>query len=189
MKTPMSLLLAAALTAAGTIGCDRDERAAVPPPGQPAPATAAPTVAADALPTDLVLASAPAGARGVTDVRESAKPGDRVVVRGVIAGRGEPIAATRAMFTLLDPSVQTCDKSQDDGCKTPWDACCVTGDVIAANVATVQVVDADGRPLKAPLADVGGLAPMKQVTVVGTFRPSPDGKAATIDATGIYSER
>ena len=149
--------------------------------------TATPAVAnADPLPPSLVVDAAPAGAKTVNEVRAEAKEGDEVVVRGVVAGRADPIADNRATFTLLDPSVRTCNQVQGDACETPWDACCEPADEIAKQVANVQVAGPDGKPLKAALAGVGGLAPLKQVTVVGTFRPSPDGKAATIDAKSIH---
>ena len=175
-----------ALLVAATLGlaCDDGGGATNTDSGDPPPASAARA----ALPAGLLLTSAPSGATGVADLRKSASDGQRVVVRGVVAGRADPIADNRAILTLLDEAIPTCDRNPADTCETPWDACCEPADVIAANAATVQVVDADGRPIKAGLRGLGNLAPLSRVVVVGTFRPSPDGRAATIDATGIYVE-
>ena len=155
------------------VGCDE--------PKVPAPTPQAQS----ALPAGLVLSSAPADAKTVTQVRTAAKDGDEVVMRGVVAGRVDPIAENRAILTLLDPSIKTCDKMQD-GCKTPWDACCESQDVLTSNTATVQVVDEKGAVLKTGLASVPGLKPLKEVVVKGKLKVSPDGKAAVVDATGLY---
>jgi hypothetical protein len=164
--------LAAMLTASSG-GCDEP----VTPPR--------PQVSAS-LPGDLVISSAPEGARTVAEVRQSAAPSERVIVRGVVAGTKAPIAENRAVLTLLDESIATCDRNPDDGCATPWDACCEPKDVIAANAVTVQVVDGQGQPLRASLAGAGGLAPLSRVVVVGTFVPSPDGKSAVVNATALH---
>ena len=74
----------------------------------------------------------------------------------------------------------------DDNCPTPWDMCCEDKKTIAANSVTVQVVGADGRPLKAELKGVSGLKPLSEVTVKGKVQKSPDGKAVTVDATEMY---
>lgn len=170
-----TLLLAAALLG---LGCDSGETTT--------DSTSAAGTVGEALPADLVATAAPEGAKNVTAVRAEAQDGQRVVVEGVIGGRAEPISADRAIFTLIDPSVKTCNTLEGDTCATPWDACCEPSDFIAANSAAVQVVGADGRPLRAGLEGVGGLAPLKRVIVVGTYRLSPDGQAATVDAEQIY---
>lgn len=178
MKYPLFLTVVTVLLSASA--CDRAET------GTPvAPTTERP---ADALPANLLMTNPPAGAKPVSEVRGSAKPGEQVTVRGVVGGRADPIAENRAIITLLDPSVRTCDKVEGDACSSPWDACCEPTDVIAANSATVQVTDAAGNPLKTGLTGVGGLAPLKTVVVTGIYRPSPDGKAAVVDAEGLYVE-
>jgi hypothetical protein len=148
-------------------------------PKVPAPAPRA------ALPAGLVLSSAPAGAKTIKEVRAGAKDGDEVVMRGVIAGRVDPIGDNRAILTLLDPSIKTCDK-MPEGCKTPWDACCEDKEVITANSATVQVVDEKGAVLKTGLASVPGIKPLKEVVVKGKLKVSPDGKAVVVDASRLY---
>ena len=176
-----ALALSTALFAA-TLGlaCDDGQDA---PSARTGSATPAPQAS---LPAGLLLTSAPGDAQTVADVRKGATDGQQVVVRGVVAGRADPLAENRAILTLLDESVQTCDKNPSDACKTPWDACCEPQDVIAANSAAIQVVDADGRPVKAGLGGLGGLKPLSRVVVVGTYHLSPDGLAATVDAEKIH---
>jgi hypothetical protein len=171
----LCLVFAAAL-AFGVVaigGCDRDDRDVKSASG------GGPT---DPLPAGLIAATAPAGAKGVIEVKGSAKDGDDVVVRGVVGGREDPVAANQAILTLLDAGVTTCDK-MDDGCKTPWDACCEKD--LPAKIATVQVVGADGKPLKSDLS-AAGVKPMKQVVVAGKARVPADGKALIIEANQIH---
>lgn len=173
-------LIVAGVMAFGVAACDSETATSDAPAGA--------QTQAEVLPAGLVLDQAPAGAQDVKSARANATDGQAVVVRGVVAGRADPIAANRAVFTLLDASVPTCDKTEGDTCETPWDACCEPADQIAANSVTVQVVDGEGKPLRTGLAGVGELAPLKHVTVVGTFKPSPDGKSAVVNATGLAVE-
>lgn len=185
-KTLLHIFAIAALLAGAAVlpGCDDEASDGAPT------ASAATSAQAALLPEGFVLASAPDGARGVAETRSAAQEGETVVVRGVIGGREEPIAPNRAILTLLDESVKTCDRmSEDDGCKTPWDACCEAPEVISANSLAVQVVDAQGRVLEGSLAGAGGLAPLSRVVVVGRYRPSPDGQAAVLEATRLYVEK
>jgi hypothetical protein len=162
-------------------GCDAGDETATTP-----------STAADkqALPEGLVLATAPEGARGVAETRAKSQEGEEVVVRGVVAGSAQPLAENRAILMLLDESIETCDRMEmDEGCTTPWDACCSPPETVSANAATVQVVDGEGRPLKTGLGEIADLGPLSRVVVTGTFHPSPDGKAAIINATGIHVEK
>src|SRR5688500_17845844 len=160
--------------AIASAGCDRG------------PEVRSESTAADAIPASLVVATAPANAKDVKAAKDGVKPGDDVVVHGVIGGRVDPIAANRAIITVIDPSIQTCDKmGSDDHCKTPWDACCVPADEVTASAATVQVVNDKGQPLKVGLDGHKGIAPGKDVTVAGKVR-SADANNVVIDATGIY---
>jgi hypothetical protein len=73
-----------------------------------------------------------------------------------------------------------------DTCKTPWDSCCEPAEVRTAKSATVQVVGADGKPLKAGLKGVGGLAPLKHVVVAGIARHAPGSDVLLVEANQIY---
>ena len=98
----------------------------------------------------------------------------------------EPLAPNRAILTLLDSSVKTCDQMPGDSCKTPWDACCEPPETIQANTATIQIVDADGKPLKTTLRGANGIEPLKEVTVVGKVKEAGGANTLVIDATGLY---
>lgn len=165
------------------VGCEPDK-----PPTPVTPPPPQPTAAGNAgvLPPALFLDKAPDGAVELAAARKSAKPGDEVVVRGRIAGQTEPLAANRAILTLLDAAVTTCDKMPGDSCATPWDACCEPRESLQANTATIQVVDAAGRPLKTTLRGVNGIEPLKELLVVGKVKDGGDANSFVIDATRIY---
>ena len=180
MKSIKKTMLGLAFTLAGaaiTVGCEPDKAPTpvTPPPPQP--------TAADAslLPPDLFLDAAPDGALELAAAKKSAKVGEEIVVRGRIAGHKDPLAPNRAILTLLDSAVLTCDRMPGDSCATPWDACCEPRESLQANVATIQVVDASGSPLKTGLRGTNGIEPLKEVTIVGKVR-SGDAGALVIDA-------
>ena len=120
-----------------------------------------------ALPADFFLADAPAAAVTVATARATVATGQDVVLTGYIGGRPKPFTEGRALFVMADmEKAPACT----DGCPVAWDACCVPGDVIAANSVTVQVAGADGMPLKLDLQGRNGLNPGAQVAVMGTVR-------------------
>jgi hypothetical protein len=139
----------------------------------------------ESIPAGVFVAEAPAGAIDVVAAKASAKDGQSVVIKGLVGGQKEPLAANRAIMTVADLSLPTCDKSPMDKCATPWDACCEPKDVISAKTLSVQVVDGAGQPLKAGLAGAGGLAPLKHVVVAGTLK-STTGDAIVVHAGKIY---
>jgi hypothetical protein len=140
---------------------------------------------AEALPADLFATTQPAGAVDVVAAKQTAKEGQSITLKGRVGGSKEPLAANRAIMTLADLSMPTCDKSPMDQCKTPWDNCCQPAAEIVAKSVSVQVVGADGRPLKAGLSGLGGIAPMKEVMVEGVARvPAPG--SLLVEARRIY---
>lgn len=141
---------------------------------------------ADKLPAGLFLSAAPEGVRDVNAVKSAAKDGDRVIVRGIIGGRKDPIAANRAILTMIDTSLATCDKTPGDTCPTPWDVCCESQETITAGSVTVQIVGPDGRPLRVGLDSAPGVAPLREIIVVGEARRHGDGANLLINASGIY---
>ena len=142
---------------------------------------------AEKLPAKLIAATQPAGdVQDVAATKKSARDGDKVIVRGKVAGSADPLADNRAMLTLLDASVKTCDTLPGDACKTPWDACCEPADTIAANSATVQVNGADGKPLKSSLEGAGGIKPLQQLIIAGTAKKPAGSDALVIEANEIY---
>lgn len=141
--------------------------------------------AVEALPSGLMVTTAPDDAKTVADARKAAD-GEQVVVRGRIAGQEKPFTEGRAQFQLVDLGVRSCAEMPDDTCATPWDMCCEDKKHVADNSVTVQVVGADGKPLKAPLEGVGGLKPLREVSVKGVLKKSPDGKVVTVNASEMY---
>ena len=184
MKTFAILSAMSVLAVAVIAGCSNEEESA-----SPAPAAAAAAAPSAALPANLAVADAPANAQDLAAVKTNAKDGDAVVIRGKIGGREEPIAKNRAIMTVLDPSVTTCDTMPGDACKTPWDACCEPSEKIAANSATVQVVDAQGKPLAANLESIAGLKPLSNVTIAGTAKRAAGSDALIIEAKQIHVTR
>jgi hypothetical protein len=170
------VLMAVAVGAAlmGLVGCD-DKPAATK-------TAAAPGVV---LPASLFLAGAPADAKDIKDAKPTLKAGDKVVLAGRIGGSREPFVSGRAVFTLVDPRLKTCADDPADTCKTPWDYCCEAPEDLNANMATVQVVGAEGQPLKTGLDGVHGLKPLAKVTVVGTVAKA-DSKNLLVRAEGIF---
>ena len=182
MKKMLCGLTLAVASVGLIVGCDGDDAPTTPPPAQPT----AESAAAAALPSNLFLAKAPEGAIELAAAKKSAKPGDEIVVRGRVAGQMEPLAPNRAILTLLDSSVKTCDQMPGDGCKTPWDACCEPRESLQGNTATIQIVDAAGKPIKTTLRGANGIEPLKEVTVVGKVKDSGGTDTLVIDATGLY---
>ena len=108
------------------------------------------------------------------------------IEHAVLHGSVDPLADNRALLTLLDTGVKTCDQLHDDACKTPWDACCEPSDVLAASSATVQVNGADGKPLKATLEGAGGIKPLTQIVVAGVARKPAGSDTLIVEASEIY---
>lgn len=167
-------------------GCD-GKPAEGPVAGESAGGEGAAGGSAEGVLASLRLAEAPGGARGVVETKNSVEDGQRVVVVGVVAGRKEPIAENRAILTLLDAGVATCDRNPADGCTTPWDACCEPAEVLGKSSVTVQVVGGDGRPVKGSLASIAGVRPLAKLIVRGVARVSADG-VVLVNAEGIYVE-
>lgn len=139
-----------------------------------------------ALPADLFLDNAPRDARGVADVKADTDGPTNVVVHGRIGGRPKPFVDGAAVFLLADASMKTCDELHGDGCPTPWDYCCEPRESLSAKTATVQIVDADGRPLPINVKGQHGLDPSAHVTIVGTVAERSDGKTLVINARNIF---
>ena len=100
--------------------------------------TSEPATKAEPLPANLFVTVAPDGAVDVVAAKSSAADGQPIVIKGVVAGQKEPLAANRAIMTIADLALPTCDKSPMDKCATPWDACCEPTSEIAAKTISVQ---------------------------------------------------
>ena len=139
-----------------------------------------------ALPSDLFAATEPAQAKSVEEVKKSAKPGDSVVIRGLVGGSLEPFVESRAVFTLMGTGLKPCGVgSPMPECKTPWDYCCDPPKEIAAHSATIQIVDAGGSPLKLSLKGQHSVKELSDLVVVGKVKQA-DKNLLVIDANKIY---
>ncbi len=153
---------------------------------KPTQATAAPAKEASAA-LAAVLATPPTGEpQSIHLVRSSAKPGDVITLSGRIMGNAKPFVDGRAAFILGDPKVLTaCNDSPSDKCETPWDACCDSPEDKKRGIATIQIVDADGRVLKEGIEGVGGLKNLATVTVTGKVADGSSADLMLVNATAI----
>jgi hypothetical protein len=132
-----------------------------------------------------VLTSMPEGAVPVGQLKADAKEGDRVVMRGRIGGRSEPMTSGSAVFVVMDLSIPSCAEVPDDKCPTPWDYCCEPRESLAANNATVMVVNPAGQAVDTDMR-LAGFAPLDEVVVVGVVGPRPSPEVLTVRAEGVY---
>jgi predicted hotdog family 3-hydroxylacyl-ACP dehydratase len=167
------LLTAILACAAFLPACGRTETAPTTPP-------------AAILPAGLFIETEPADAVPVHTAKQSAREGERIVIRGRIGGTREPFVAGRAVMTIVDPGLPTCDERADDDCPTPWDYCCETRADIVASAATVQVSGDNGGPLRADLKNISGLKPGAEVVIVGTVGRTESPTAFLVHAKTIY---
>ena len=140
------------------------------------------------LPSGLLLAEAPTGAKTVAELKESAKDGDQVVMHVVVGGREKPIVDNRAVMTVVDAAMKNQCTLPGDSCTTPWDYCCASPKQLKPNLATVQIVNDDGDPLAIDLAKVSGIKPLAVLVVKGEVGPRPDPGTLIVNATGFFVE-
>ncbi|MEK7485482.1 MAG: hypothetical protein AABZ60_14245 [Planctomycetota bacterium] len=169
-----SLLYAVALFLFFT-GCDPSA------PGQNEQKNNNATTQKPSLPADLFTKTTIPEAKSVLEARKEGKVGEKITITGFLGGREEPFTSNRATFLLADISLPPCT----DGCKAPWDACCETPETIAKNVATIQVADEKGNPLKCDIKNQGGLKPMSTITIEGIVSQKDD-QVLVINAQHIY---
>lgn len=134
-----------------------------------------------------LLAEPPPNAVSVGQLFANPTPGTEVIVTGEVIGRLDPFVEGRAMVVLGDPSkITPCNRNPDDQCETPWDVCCDDPEVIKKSIATVQIVDNEGRPLKQGLKGLSGLRELSTLTVVGTIAEGSNDDNLLINASGIH---
>jgi len=155
------------------------------PLGHPLSATPA-AISADTLPTGFFLAEKPADAKDLRDAKTEARKGERIVFFARVGGRSAPFVKDRAILVAIDNRLRSCDEIPGDTCPKPWDYCCEPKDSLRANLATVQVVGGDGKPLKVGLEAAGGLQPLARITVVGTVAEKGSDGTLVVNAEGIH---
>jgi len=135
----------------------------------------------------ILLSEAPEGAITITEARKRPTPGTKVIVSGKVMGNDNPIIQSRALLTLGDPTrLDSCDLIPGDECQTPWDVCCADPDVVRASIATIQVIDENGKPVKAGLRGIGGLQELSKLIVIGEVADGSNENNFLVNATGIH---
>lgn len=135
----------------------------------------------------LLVTDAPADALSIAKLRTSAKVGDDVVFSGKIIGSATVFIEGRAIMVMGDPEkITSCDLHPGDSCTTPWDVCCDDLDVIKNSIVTVQVVDADGKPLKQGFRNVGGIKELTNLVVSGKVAEGSNEANMLINATSLF---
>ena len=140
------------------------------------------------LPDGLFLDSDPGDATPIADLQLTAKEGDEVLIHVVIGGRGRPFVDNRSVMTVVEATISNQCKVPGEHCETPWDYCCTPSQTLMKNLATVQIIDSQGQPLKVNLATASTLKPISTLRVRGTVGPRPDEQTLVVNAIGIYVE-
>ena len=179
MQNRIGIVVVSTIFAAGLTltGCGKSESSST--------SAAATTPAASGGAPAWVLVAMPEGVVDVAAAKKTLKEGDTVAIRGRIGGRVDPVSKDAAFFVIMDPAVPSCADNPGDNCSTPWDYCCETPASLAANNATVRVVDAAGAPVQTGI-EAFGFHPLDTVVIVGTVGPRPSPEVLTITATGVH---
>jgi hypothetical protein len=148
--------------------------------------TAAPVSEADK--AKYLLAEEPAGAKAVLAARQEAKDGDDVVIVGRIGGEAKPWVEGKAAFWIVDASLKSCKDNPGDKCETPWDYCCEPKEQLRQAMATVKIVDEQGKTVAADARQLLGVKELQTVVVRGQAKRDENGNL-TVLATGLYVRR
>lgn len=183
MKSTITHIALVMFLSAGLLvaGCKKSEESTSTNAGSNTTEKSAPQAK---LPDGLFLSIAPDGAQSVANLKKSAKEGDEVVIKVIVGGRVNPIVDGRASATVVDSSVINACLAEEDHCETPWDYCCAAPEEVTPNMATLQIVDKEGRVIAADLSQK--IKPLSTLTVKGIVGPRPDSQVLQINATGIY---
>ena len=181
IKNKINLLaLSLAAISLGLTGCGQNESEVAADPASSDPAAAAAGA-------NILLTEAPASAIPVGQARLKAQPGDEVAIIGQVGGVRKPIAEDYASFVIADEAVYFCDEMADEGCATPWDACCEDPEKLAANRASVVFLDAQGQAMPVNLKKAVDLTELNLVTVKGVVAPESTPENLIIHASGLYT--
>jgi len=125
-------------------------------------------------------------AQDIHVARTTAKPGDKITLKGEVMGREKIFVDGRASFIMGDPTkLTTCDKMPGDNCTTPWDACCDSKELKKVGIASIQIVDEDGRVLDGDIKGTDGLKELSTITVTGTVAENSTEDNLVVNATRI----
>lgn len=135
----------------------------------------------------VALQQMPDEALSITEIRKDITPGKKITMKGKVMGRKDPFVEGRAILILGDPAIITsCDLREGDTCTTPWDVCCDDADDIKNSVATIQVLDANGKLLKQGLKGFQGIKELSHLVITGTIAEGSNKDNLLINATGIF---
>lgn len=167
-------ILAMALVAAPLwiVGCSSEMRSS------PAPVASAPSAEGKGF----VLASEPAGAKGVNETRNDSKDADEITIFGRIGGDANPWVEEQAAFMLVDTKLNPC--ADEEGCPTPWDYCCST-DQLPDNMAMVKFLDDKGEIIGTDAKKLLGVKELQTVVIHGKAKRDEAGNL-TVLADGIF---
>lgn len=151
-----------------------------------APEQSAPPNAGGPALESFLLGSAPENAVPVARARANVRPGEPITLTGQVGGTEQPFTDGHALMVIADSDLVFCDEMEDDHCPTPWDACCEDPEKLRASRATIQLVDAEGAPVRGSLRGLGGLAELDTVVVQGRVAPGSNTDNLIVNATGIH---
>lgn len=124
-----------------------------------------------------IAASEPAGATGVGEARKTSTDGENIVLVGHVGGSTAPFVDGIAAFSIVDQSVPWCQP--DENCPTPWDYCCKQ-DQVKENIATVKIVDADGKLVAEDARKLLGVRELSLVVVEGSAKRDDAGNLTVL---------
>jgi hypothetical protein len=151
--------------------------------GGPAPVA----VATASVPAASFTKNRPAEAPDLMSVKPTAKIGEAVTFLARVGGRDNPFVDGLAVFTVADPSLESCELMGDeDHCPIPWDYCCEERNALVMGSATIRIVDADGVPYPASAQGASGLAPLRYVVIDGVVSDRNDDGLFVVDASRIW---
>ncbi len=130
-----------------------------------------------------LLSEEPAGAKGVAEIRKTAKNGNEVVVVGKIGGSKDPWVEGRASFTIVDTSLKSC-LDTGDGCPTPWDYCCTPEDELHPSMVSIKIVDANGQTVGMDARRLLGVKELDTVVIKGKVKQ--EGGAFFVQANSVF---
>jgi hypothetical protein len=159
------------------IGCSREDTASTPGVSQTSSSTAV---------KKYLLTAEPAGAKTVKEVRSEAKDGDEVVIVGHIGGEKKPWVEGRAVFWIVDSSIKPCPP--EEGCPTPWDCCCTPKEELLKAMATIKVVDDQGRSIPVDARQLLSVKESQMIVVHGRANRDDKGNLVVL-ADGVFVRR
>ena len=128
----------------------------------------------------LLNAALPANAKEIAEAMTSAKAGETITIRGNVALAKDAFADKVAVFTLVDESTREGKQPAPDALPD------TSSDVPSRGRATVQIVDAGGKPLPFGLRGEHGLKPGAEVFVTGTVHAANGADSLVLNISSMH---